>query len=178
MVNTQKVVFTGAPSSGKTTLLNSVKHPNIHTYNEVSRAVINQAQKMGIHRPFLENPLAFSEVLFEKRLLDFFAKSSKQVQLYDRGLHDVIAFLKEKGQEVPCGMHEVCTQFSYNKVFIFPPWKEIYTQDAERNEDFLEALKLHDALVETYTFYGMKCKEVPRDSVNNRLDFILDNLWK
>lgn len=176
MAKPQKVVFTGSPATGKTTVLNSIDHPQIHTFDEVSRSVIDSAQSKGIERPFLENPIAFSEVLFHQRLHDFFATSPKNIHFYDRGLHDVVAYLNELGQEVPCGMHDDCTQFTYDTVFIFPPWKEIYTKDAQRTENFFEAKKMHRALLETYRYYGMSCIEIPRDTVENRLHFILARL--
>ena len=176
MFEKQKVVLTGAPSSGKTTLLNSVNHPEISCYSEVSRAVISSAQANGVHRPFLENPLAFSEAIFENRLHDYFKASNTPVQLYDRGIHDVVAYLYELGDDVPCGMEEDCKNFTYDKVFIFPPWEAIFEQDEQREEDFNEAKKLHIALVETYTTFGMKCIEVPLVSVAQRLAFILKNL--
>lgn len=176
MFEKQKVVLTGAPSSGKTTLLNSVHHPEISCYSEVSRAVISSAQANGVHRPFLENPLAFSEALFENRLHDYFKTTTRPVQLYDRGIHDVLAYLYELGDAVPCGMEVDCTNFTYDKVFIFPPWEAIYKKDSQRTEDFSESKKLHHALVETYAAYGMECIEVPRDSVSKRLAFIFENL--
>lgn len=176
MAEKQKVVFTGAPSSGKTALIDQINHVNISCYSEVSRAIITKAQSKGIDRPFLENPLAFSEAIFEQRLQDYFEKSTKAVQLYDRGIHDVVAYLRELEQEIPCGMREDCTQLIYDKVFIFPPWETIYKKDAQRKEDFSETLKLHHAILETYAFYGMECIEVPRESIAKRLVFILENL--
>ena len=176
MFEKQKVVFTGSPASGKTTLLNCVNHPEIACYEEVSRAVISASQANGTQRPFLENPLAFSEAIFENRLHDYFKVSNTPVQLYDRGIHDVVAYLHELGDDVPCGMEEDCMNFTYDKVFIFPPWEAIFEQDEQREEDFNEAKKLHIALVETYTTFGMKCIEVPLVSVAQRLAFILKNL--
>ncbi|MDA0780090.1 MAG: ATP-binding protein [Bacteroidetes bacterium] len=176
MFEKQKVVFTGSPASGKTTLLNCVNHPEIACYEEVSRAVISASQANGTQRPFLENPLAFSETIFENRLHDYFKVSNTPVQLYDRGIHDVVAYLHELGDDVPCGMEEDCKNFTYDKVFIFPPWEAIFEQDEQREEDFNEAKKLHIALVETYTTFGMKCIEVPLVSVAQRLAFILKNL--
>ncbi len=176
MFEKQKVVFTGSPASGKTTLLNCVNHPEIACYEEVSRAVISASQANGTQRPFLENPLAFSEAIFENRLHDYFKVSNTPVQLYDRGIHDVVAYLHELGDDVPCGMEEDCKNFTYDKVFIFPPWEAIFEQDEQREEDFNEAKKLHIALVETYTTFGMKCIEVPLVSVAQRLAFILKNL--
>ena len=176
MFKKQKVVLTGAPASGKTTLLNSVNHAEILCYSEVSRSIISAAQAKGIQHPFLENPLEFSEALFENRLQDYFKTSVKPIQLYDRGIHDVVAYLHELGSDIPCGMEADCTNFNYDKVFIFPPWEAIFEQDTQRMEDFNESEKLHNALIETYAAYGMECVEVPRLSVPKRLAFILENL--
>lgn len=176
MLEKQKVVFTGSPSSGKTTLINSVNHANISCYGEVSRGVISVLQEEGIQRPFLENPLAFSEAIFEKRLHHYFKASDKPVQVYDRGIHDVLAYLHELGNDIPCGMVADCMSFTYDKVFIFPPWEAIFKQDAQRTEDFNESKKLHSALIETYNTFGMECIEVPRVSIAKRLAFILENL--
>ena len=176
MFEKQKVVFTGAPSSGKTTLLNAVNHPEISCYHEVSRSFIAIEQANGAQLPFKENPLAFSEALFENRIHDYFKQSNTPIQIYDRGIHDVVAYLHELGDEVPCGMDADCANFSYDKVFIFPPWKDIFKQDSQRTENFDESQKLHHALMETYSKYGMECIEVPRVSVTKRLTFILDCL--
>ena len=176
MFEKQKVVLTGSPSSGKTTTINSVHHAEISCYEEVSRTVISASQANGAQRPFLEHPLAFSEAIFESRLHDYFKESNAPVQLYDRGIHDVVAYLHELGDDVPCSMNEDCINFTYDKVFIFPPWEAIFKQDAQRKEDFNEANKLHNALVETYNAFGMECIEVPRVSVAKRLAFIVENL--
>jgi len=124
----------------------------------------------------LENPLAFSETLFENRLHDYFIESALPVQLYDRGIHDVVAYLHELGHDIPCGMEADCKNFTYDKVFVFPPWEAIFEQDTQRMEDFNESEKNHLALIETYANYGMECIEVPRVSVPKRLAFILENL--
>ncbi len=172
----QKVVLTGAPASGKTTLLNIVNHAEISCYSEVSRAIISAAQAKGIHRPFLESPLAFSETIFENRLHDYFMESTLPVQLYDRGIHDVVAYLHESGYDIPCGMELDCTNFTYDKVFVLPPWEAIFEQDTQRMENFNESEKNHLALIETYATYGMECIEVPRVSIAKRRAFILENL--
>lgn len=176
MFKQQKVVLTGAPASGKTSLLEHIKHIDIQCYAEVSRDVIATAKANGAIMPFKENPLAFSEALFERRLHDYFEYTDKPVQVYDRGIHDVVAYLRELGCETPCGMQTDCETLTYDKVFIFPPWKEIFTKDAERIEDFSEAVKLHHALLETYSYFGMECIEVPKSSIDNRFEFILKHI--
>ena len=62
------------------------------------------------------------------------------------------------------------------RVFLLPPWEEIYTSDAERYESFEEATKIHAYLVDTYTKYGYDLHEVPKTSVAERFQFIINHI--
>jgi predicted ATPase len=65
----------------------------------------------------------------------------------------------------------------YNRrVFIAPPWQEIFRQDRERKQDFAEAVRTYDALVTTYTEYGYELVEIPRAPIPERVKFILQNM--
>lgn len=176
MLEHKRIVLTGGPSSGKTSLLHHIQHPDTHCFEEVSRDVISEALAKGVTQPFLENPLGFSEALFERRLHDYFEGKKNNMHVYDRGIHDVVAYLNAIGDEVPCGMLDDCSTYCYDIVFLFPPWEAIFTQDAERMEVFEEAIHFHKALLETYTHFGMQCIEVPKSSIEERLRFITDHL--
>ena len=176
MLEHKRIVLIGGPSSGKTSLLNHIQHPDIHCFEEVSRGVISKALAKGTTQPFLDNPLGFSEALFEHRLHDYFEDKKNKMHVYDRGIHDVVAYLNAIGDEVPCGMLNDCSTYCYDAVFVFPPWEAIFTQDAERMEVFEEAIHFHKALLETYTHFGMQCIEVPKSSIEERFRFILDYL--
>ncbi|MBL19661.1 MAG: ATPase [Flavobacteriaceae bacterium] len=176
MLEHKRIVLTGGPSSGKTSLLNHIQHPDTHCFEEVSRDVISKALIKGVKQPFLDNPLGFSEALFERRLHDYFEDKKNKIHVYDRGIHDVVAYLNAIGGDVPCGMLDDCSKYCYGAVFVFPPWDAIFTQDAERMEVFVEAIDFHKALLETYTNFGMQCIEVPKLSIEERFRFILNHL--
>ena len=176
MLEHKRIVLTGGPSSGKTSLLNHIQHPDTHCFEEVSRGVISKALAKGVTQPFLNNPLGFSEALFERRLHDYFEDKKNKIHVYDRGIHDVLAYLNAIGDEVPCGMLNDCSTYCYDTVFVFPPWEAIFRQDAERMEVFEEAIYFHKALSETYTHFGMQCIEVPKSTIEERFRFILDHL--
>lgn len=176
MLEHKRIVLTGGPSSGKTSLLNHIQHPDTHCFEEVSRDVISETLAKGVTQPFLENPLGFSEALFERRLHDYFEDKKNNMHVFDRGIHDVVAYLNAIGDEVPCGMLDDCSTYCYDTVFLFPPWEAIFKQDAERMEVFEEAIHFHKALLETYTYFGMQCIEVPKSSIEERLRFITDHL--
>ena len=54
--------------------------------------------------------------------------------------------------------------------------REIYISDAERYENFEQAKLIYNHLTETYQNYGYKLIEVPKDTMNNRILFILDEI--
>ena len=80
------------------------------------------------------------------------------------------------GKEIPCGMQEDCIKYTYEKVFVLPPWEAIFEKDKERIEDFEESVILHKALVDTYEDFGMTCIEVPKLSIEERKAFIVKHL--
>lgn len=96
----------------------------------------------------------------------------------DRGLPDVLAYMHYIGDSYPKTFHETCENHKYTKVFVLPPWKEIYVSDAERYESYEQAVLIHDHLEETYRKYGYELIEIPKDTVENRAAFIFEQLSK
>ena len=54
--------------------------------------------------------------------------------------------------------------------------QDIYIQDNERYESFVEAEKIHHFLLKAYKNYGYKVIEVPFDTLTNRMKFIKTSL--
>ena len=177
-MKTQKIALIGGPGTGKTTLINALRTKGYSCMEEISRQITLEAQEKGIEQLFLEDPLMFSEQLLFGRQKQFLAADSLQqeVVFFDRGLPDVVAYLDYLNYSYPDSFKTICSQNSYDKVFILKPWKAIYEQDNERYETFEQALILHDFLVKTYTEYGYSIIETPYGTVEERLNFILNHL--
>ena len=67
----KKIVITGGPGSGKTSLVSYLLNIGHQCIPEISRAVTIEAQKQGIEQLFLEDPILFSQKLLEGRLAQF-----------------------------------------------------------------------------------------------------------
>ena len=145
---------------------------------EISRQITLEAQEKGIEQLFLEDPLLFSEHLLLGRQKQFLEANAIEdgVVFFDRGIPDVVAYLDYLKTSYPNTFKTICSQHIYDKIFILKPWKAIYKQDNERYETFEQALILHNFLVKTYTDYGYSIIETPFGTVEERLDFILNNL--
>lgn len=172
------VLLIGGPGSGKTTIIEELSKKGYICYPEVSRQVTLEAQKRGIDQLFLKEPLLFSEMLLEGRVKQFkdALNENENLVFLDRGIPDVLAYMHYIGDAYPAAFEDACKNHIYTKVFILPPWEEIYLSDNERYESYEQARLIHNHLVETYQKYGYNLIDVPKADIENRIDFILSNL--
>ncbi|MFV7235898.1 AAA family ATPase [Flavobacterium sp. ZB4R12] len=174
------IVIIGGPGTGKSTIIDGLIANGYCCYPEISRQVTLEAQKQGVEQLFLENPLLFSELLLEGRKKQFQSalEEPHEIVFIDRGIPDVLAYMHYIGDSYPSFFDLACQKYKYTKIFILPPWKEIYISDTERYENFEQAKNIDNHLVTTYEKYGYELIEVPKDSVDNRILFILDKISK
>ena len=172
------IVIIGGPGTGKTTIIDNLLSKGYCCYPEVSREIIMEAQKQGIEQLFLEKPLLFSELLLEGRKKQFHNahKEPHNVVFLDRGIPDVLAYMHYIGDSYPAFFDEACKEHKYSKIFVLPPWEEIYISDDERYENYEQAKLIYGHLVETYQKYGYNLIEVPKGTIENRVNYILDVL--
>jgi len=177
-LNTKRIVITGGPGTGKSSIINELIYREFTCYKEISRDIILEAQKQGIDQLFLTNPLLFSERLLEGRkqhYADALNKTDNSV-FFDRGVPDILAYMDFKSEDYPQYFIDACKDCIYDYVFILKPWQDIYTSDNERYEDFEQAVQIHEHLLNTYQKYDYKLLDVPFDTVANRTDYILKTL--
>ena len=174
------IVIIGGPGTGKSTIIDGLIANGYCCYPEISREVTLEAKKQGIEQLFLEKPLLFSELLLEGRKKQFQDASQEphDIVFIDRGIPDVLAYMHYIGDSYPDFFDAACREHTYSKIFILPPWEDIYISDGERYENFEQAKIIYKHLVETYQNYGYELIEVPTDTLDNRILFILDEISK
>ncbi|WP_010251519.1 AAA family ATPase [Myroides injenensis] len=171
-----KIVFTGGPGSGKTTLLNALSEKGYSIVPEVGRAVIQcQIAKGGSALPWKDKQLFYQEML--NRSVEDYTIHNNGLTLWDRGIIDCIgyAYLEEllvEKQEL-----ELVKKYPYNKsVFILPPWESIYERDKERKQTYEEAIRTYEMMRKVYCQFGYQCIELPKVSIQERIDFVIKNI--
>jgi len=177
-LNTRKIVITGGPGTGKSSIINELIKREYICFEEISRQVTLDARKDGIEQLFLTKPLLFSELLLKARTKQFVDAEALHENLVflDRGLPDVVAYMDYVKSEYPNHFVNVCKTHVYDKVFVLAPWQEIFVSDSERYENFDQAVEIHHALLDTYKRFGYELIDVPFDTIEKRADFIIDAL--
>ena len=170
------MVLTGAPGTGKTTLIHALETEGFVVYHEVAREYIKRAQQgEDLPTPWTDLP-AFTARVFEARTAQF-ERARQTGGFLDRGVPDALAYLRHNNLEWPVEMRQWCSQNRYHSpVFLAPPWREIFERDAERLEDFEEATAIHASLVTTWREFGYEVVEVPLGTVAERVLFLKSHL--
>ncbi len=168
----------GAPSTGKTSVINELASRGYKCYEEISRQVTLEARAEGIEHLFKEDPLLFSEKLLHGRIQQFKESSSitSEWTFLDRGLPDITAYMQMVNQPFPEKFHIANREHVYDKVFWFPVWKDIHFVDNERYEDFDTACVIEEHLLRSYKYYNYDIIEVPKTNISSRIEFILSEL--
>jgi len=173
-----KIVITGGPGTGKSTVINKLLELNYTCMPEISREITIKAQKNGIDQMFLKKPLLFSQLLLEGRVQQYKDANVKKssIVFFDRGIPDVHGYMNYLGVDYPKQYKETSEQYMYTHVFMMPPWQKIYISDNERYESYEQSLAIYNHLEKTYKNLNYNIIEVPTGTVHKRVNFILNTL--
>lgn len=168
-------VITGGPGVGKTTLLDELQCRGYACVREAAREIIREQIACG------GNALPWGDVKeytasMLARSVDDYRKALQTGGLcfFDRGIPDALGYARMNGLLPEQDWEEAGRLFQYRKtVFLLPPWEEIYRPDAERKQDYAEAVDTYHCLKREYELWGYRPVEVPRLPVELRADFVL-----
>jgi predicted ATPase len=170
--------LTGGPGSGKTTLIKGLSLAGYATSDEAGRAIIQDQQ--AIDGPALpwRDPAAFAEMMLSFEMRPYrLAQTQDGPVLFDRGIPDLIGYLRLAGLVVPAHLEKAAEIFRYNRrVFILPPWPQIYVQDSERKQTREEAEATYKAMITSYRGYGYELVPVPVGPIDKRVEFVIRNI--
>ncbi len=171
-------VLTGGPGSGKSTVLDALEGRGYARSIEAGRGIIqDQMAISGSALPW-NDPALFAELMLSWDMRSYhIAEQSTGPVFFDRGVVDTVGYLHLSGLPVPAHVEKAAETFRYHRrVFIAPPWKEIYEHDRERKQSFDEAVRTYEAIAAAYARYGYELIEIPRVSAEKRAGFVLESV--
>ena len=174
--HSHRYIITGGPGSGKSSLLAALINKSYQGFEEISRIIIREQHEAGGNKVPWKNLAAFAELCYERMSAQLNECQSNCTCFYDRGLPDIIAYVRRGGLNVPDKYFEKAK--SYNRiVFLAPPWQEIFVNDNERPESFEDSVEIYKFLKSTYEELGFSIVELPKVSIEERVCFI-ENILK
>lgn len=169
------LVVTGGPGSGKSSLIDALQQSGYARSVEAGRSIIQDQTAIGGRALPWVDPALFAEMMLCWEMRSYqMAQLQNGLAFFDRGVPDVLGYLRFLNLPVPEHMRKAANTFRYNRhVFIAPPWQEIFRQDRERKQDFGEAVRTYETMVATYATLGYDLVEIPRVPVDERVRFML-----
>ncbi|WP_263410576.1 AAA family ATPase [Terriglobus tenax] len=172
----QFVVLSGCSGGGKSSVLAELARRGYTVVEEPGRRIVRQEMEHnGSALPWMDMT-AFLRRAMELSLADRQAMQHHPGWIFfDRGWIDAAAARQRiLGEPIPALLAE---QHRYHRrVFLTPPWPEIYVSDSERKHGFEEAVVEYNHLLETYPALGYEGIVLPQASVSARAELILSTL--
>ncbi len=172
-------VITGGPGVGKTTLLNAMQAKGFFIVPEEARRIIQQQMQINGQGLPWKNKVLYARLMLEASLETYkrIIGNAHSNIFFDRGTLDAICYMRMQNIPISNQINNLVKRHPYNsKVFILPPWEEIYATDNERMQTLEEAVFTYHQMKQTYLEYGYEIIEIPKISVENRCEFILKQL--
>ena len=172
----KKIVITGGPCSGKTTIIEELRKKGFPILEETAKEIVEKRRDF----PFTEEEakirqnLIFNEQLRKEELAE---KQNYETLLLDRSIIDGLAYVNLYCNEnYKKEFSEKIKNTDYDLILLF----ELLPFESEgfrsKNENVEEARKIHDSLYNSYKGLGYNIIIVPKMSVEERINFVLEKI--
>ena len=171
-----RVVLSGCSGGGKSTLLAELQRLGHDVIEEPGRKiVIEERQGDGKALPWIDLAAFARRAMMMAKQDWSMAGDLNGWVFFDRGLVDAAAALEHATGED--ALSSLTDGWRYHhRVFLTPPWPEIFHNDADRQHAFADALAEYERLLSAYSKLGYEVIVLPRLSVAERVRFVLETL--
>ena len=179
----KRVVITGGPCSGKTTIIEHLSKQGFQVVTECAIEVIEELNKdMGIEgqkKWRKENLVELQRILVAKQI----EKESKikagkaEVVFFDRGMYNGLAYLRLMKKPVETELLAIIKGYTYDMVFALETLSNFQPRaETGRTSDREKSIAIGRLLEEVYKENGIEVVFVKEMSVEERVSFIKEHL--
>lgn len=171
-------VLTGAPSSGKSTLLSELAARGHRTVPEAARFVIEREIAAGRSIEDIRgNAADFQHTVLDLKLEWERSLPHDEIIFFDRGIPDTKAYYLHEGIPNDEALRKALVQRNYRKIFILSLIsEENFVRDGARSENWQGAVALDRLLEDVYRDEGYEVIRADPMPLQERVDFILERL--
>jgi predicted ATPase len=170
------VVISGCSGGGKSTLLAELARRGYFVVEEPGRRVVREEiDRGGSALPWVDTATFLHRAIAMSLADRVTAGTREGWAFFDRGLVDAAAGLQYlTGEPALASLGQ--THRYHQRVFLTPPWPEIYLTDPERRHGFDSAVAEYSRLLEIYPSLNYEVFILPKIGVAERADFVLKAL--
>lgn len=167
--------FSGVASSGKTTLIALLEKKGYKVVHEAATEFVKlQFQKGLAIDDIRKDERHFQRVILQMKLFYEGLLNPNDIVFIDRGIPDSVAFFKMYNLPMDKIMKEEIAEATYKKVFLFNRLPLIREDFRPEPEEEIATMDHYNR--EAYKELGHTITEVPVMPIDDRLNFILNNL--
>ena len=172
------VMISGCSGGGKSTLLAALTTRGYGVVEEPGRQVVKAQLAIGGDGLPWANVERFIALCVELAVEKWDeAQRRGGVSFFDRGIVDAVSGLQHLKLPMPPAFATALeTRRYHERMFMAPPWPEIFANDDERRHSFANAVAEFERLVEAYGRLGYDVVMLPKIAVEARAAFVLEQL--
>ena len=172
MTGDRFVMISGCSGGGKSTLLEELAQRGYAVVPEPGRRIIAEERAAASEAalPWVD-PAAFARRAIAMSVADHAA--ARGLTFFDRGVVDAAVALKATTGESAAAL---VARYRYDRVFLAPPWPDIYAMDDDRRHSLAKALADYGRVERAWLDADYDPVILPRDTVAARADFLLETL--
>ena len=164
-------VITGAPCSGKTSVIEGLAERGYRVVHEAARAFIDSQLALGAALSEIKaDILAFERQILMEKVRNEEQIPKPQMVFLDRAIPDSIAYFQIEGLDISEPL-QYSQSVRYRNVFLFE--RLTLEKDPVRSENQALAIRIEGLLAKSYAMLGYEVIAVPVLTIDQRIDFVL-----
>jgi len=160
-------ILSGCSGGGKSTLLSELEQRGYPVFPEPGRQIVKEQLSVNGDGIPWKDATKFAELCVSRAM--YFYNMALRLDgpvFFDRSVIDNISGIERLGLPMPAYFPPTLERYRYaSRVFMVPPWPELFVRDAEAEQEFY-------SLQQAYKANHYEVLLVPKVPVNERADFI------